>query len=211
MVLVSAWPALAAGLHLDVAPATLARVTYDPERLPPEMPPLAPDEKAVTEAEFRIAVGVQVLSDGSKKLAGGRRWARVTVTAIDVETKLHTTIWLPPDASDSLTAHEEGHRQLSERVYAEAQEPFRAQAKPWLGRSLEGEGGDVEAARDAAISRLIEELSAAWLARTHRVVEEVGGTYDALTDHGRALMAPDDAIGQALAAWRRAHPEPSDP
>lgn len=195
-----------AGFTLTLSPPTVARVTFDPQAPPPKMPTLGPDETAVAIAEFRVAVGVEVMSGGSERLADGSRRAKVTVTNVQVDTTLHTTIYLPPDATSSLAAHEEGHRLVAERVYAAAETPFRALVEPYLGRVLTGDGETLDAARDAATRDLVEELSGAWLAHTHGISEPTNILYDEITDHGRAVIAADDAVELALQRWQAERP-----
>lgn len=187
-------------LRLQIHSPEVVRRTFDPRLPPADLPPMAPDERALTHAEFRIAVGVD--TSGARPRRQGEEYrATVTVTGVEVETWLRVTLWLPHDASAQLVAHEEGHQALVERLYAEGEVHLQSAAAGWIEQELIGTGPSADAAREAAPRPVIEALTAGWIERTHGAAEVLGEAYDGATDHGRlAEPSAPAAVDRVLAS-----------
>lgn len=85
--------------------------TFDPENPPAEMA-LAPGENAACASDFASHANVH----GETETIDSTH-ATVTVTQIQVALKLTVTIWVPPDVSQHVMEHEQGHREISEYFY----------------------------------------------------------------------------------------------
>jgi hypothetical protein len=194
--------AAAPPVELVTHPPVVERRVFDPAAPPADLPPLEADERAITQAAFRIAVGADTVG-GRTQRDGTSHRAKVRVAGVAIQTWLTVTLWLPRDASPELVAHEEGHQRLVEQLYAEAEAPLREAAERWVGRELEATGPSADEARDAAAQPVIRELSAEWLAATHGQAEVLGARYDLLTDSGRQFEpSPAAAVDTVLREGR---------
>lgn len=170
---------------------------FDPAKPPKEMPRLKDDEAAVTYSQFGVGAGmdVEILNSTSNK---GQSVATVKVVGINLALQLSVTIWLPNNPAEKLITHEEGHRRISEMYYQEAEKIATDLAKPFLGKTLRGEGKDPQAAADEAMRRAIEQINQRYMATTNDAAAKVQDRYDELTDHGRNKLDEDEAIRQAM-------------
>ena len=80
----------------------------------------------------------------------------VTVEDLSVRLSLSITVWLPDKASKELAEHEEAHRAIAERFYADAEKVARPMAQKWVGKKLTGEGRDHHGAILRAATQLAE-------------------------------------------------------
>src|SRR5688572_11335488 len=149
---VAAPPAVLGSVSIEQEPVVVKRRTFDPARRTKEMPPLGPGISALTETVFHCGTNAryEVISRERGRPGGGCR-ATVRVRHVDVTLRLTITIWLPRDAGCKLKAHEEGHREIAERVYAGAEAAARAAAARMDGRRFSGEAGRCEEAVERAV------------------------------------------------------------
>jgi hypothetical protein len=167
LLLVARGPGMAsAATKVTRKPVAVARHTFDPQQdRPAKMPALSPGEDAVTATGF--GVGTQLRkSQTTRRLPDGRYRTSVSVDQLQVELEMTIDIWLPTDAAEKLKAHEEGHRVISERVYAEvADRAARVAGDAVDGRRYTGEGdtaAEAEAAATAAVGAAISQVNKAY-------------------------------------------------
>src|SRR5688500_1348167 len=105
-----------AGVSVKRTPPKVTTRTFDPSRPPAEMPPLNGNEAAVTESEFAcgMQVGVQVTQQGDAKPV-------MTITDVKAELRLEIVIWLPTNVTAKIRVHEQGHREIAEILYKDAE------------------------------------------------------------------------------------------
>ena len=199
-VLVAATATAAQGeITVDRRPAVVEHKTFDPNHPPSDLPPLNAGEAALTDSRFHCAVDLRYRT-ADRKLEGGRTVERLMVQSVHVRLEMNVTIWLPENAPAKLSAHEEGHRQILERVYGDAESIARRLSEGLDGRSIVGSGADLSAAERQAIRSAVDRFCHDYLARTAARASRVGDIYDDLTAHGtRAEPAEAEAIRQAFA------------
>ena len=192
------------GVQVNKKPAVITRRTFDPRNPPPEMPPLSRNEAAVTHSAYGVGAQVQVVVLHEDKSGGGQVSSEMRIESVKVDTTLGVTVWLPKNASKPLTAHEEGHREISEMFYEEAEGIAREVARPYLGRTIRGTGRTPEAAREAAMTKAIGEINGKYMSRTQIPSSRVNELFDRITDHGRnARVTVEEGIKRALEQYRK--------
>ncbi|HEY2585153.1 MAG TPA: hypothetical protein VGI81_05255 [Tepidisphaeraceae bacterium] len=187
-----------ADVTVDRQPTVVERRTFDPAHRPADMPPLQGNEAAVTESKFDCKVGMDYrVLDHNRRPDGCA--ATLQIRGIHIELQLKVLIWLPEHAPAKLVAHEEGHRRIAERVYAQAEQAARAIARPIDGKRVTGDGADCAAAEKRATESTADGFCKECLRQTATTAGRVGDVYDDLTAHGtRAEPAEDEAIRQAF-------------
>jgi len=184
-------PKITAAPTIIKQPPVIATRTFDPDNLPADMPPMIPGELAVTDSNFisdaRVSADVLQL---------GATGAMVTVTQVTVTLQLTLTMWVPVGATQHVIEHEEGHRQISEYFYLNADKLAARIASTYMGKQIRVTGTDTH----AEISNLLQKLGA-------EITEEYGKElnpdptqlrYDDITDHSRNEVDAKDAVAQAL-------------
>lgn len=188
-------------------PAVVTRHAFDPARPPAKLPHREPGEDAVTGSLFGVSTQLRT-QPTTRRLPDGTYRSSILTDAPRLELQLTVDIWVPTNATEKLKAHEEGHRQISEKMYAEVADRAAKVAGDAIdGRRFTGEGGTAAEAEKAAA----EAVEVAHKAMVKAYVDEVGtpnqqihNVYDALTKHGRvAELAEADAIKQA---WEKNTP-----
>lgn len=191
------------GVLVNRKPVAVTRRTFDPRRPPAEMPPLSRNEAAVTHSAYGVGAQVQVVVLNEDK-SGGQVVSEMRIESVKVDTTLGITVWLPKDASKPLTAHEEGHREISEMFYEDAEKVAREVAAPYVGRTIRGRARTPEAAREAAMTRAIGEINGKYMSRTQIPSSRVNELFDRITDHGRnSRVSVEEGIRRALEQYRK--------
>ena len=186
------------------APVALEYKRFDPFNPPTPPPPLEKDEAAVTVYRFGVEVDSKYSYSQPAKAPAGPVKLDVTVEEISVKLSLSVTIWLPDNASKELAAHEEAHRWIAERFYADAERIAAPMAKRWVGKKLPGEGRDAKAAARAAIDRLSGKLCSDYLDAINGPCERAHVIFDRLTDHGRNVRpGPKEGMERAMEEARK--------
>ncbi|MEA2711322.1 MAG: hypothetical protein QOF78_3923 [Phycisphaerales bacterium] len=193
MLLVASSSAMAEVEVTRKPPAAVTK-TFDPSRPPKEMPPLRPGEAAVCESKFLCQVQVEVEISS----APGER-PECKIVGIKSELRLDVVIWLPTDATHKIRVHEDGHRQISERFYAQAEEVAKKLGAKYVGKELEIKSSE-QAETRPIIQRVANEFCQEYLGTIEVPSEKVQMKYDQLTDHGRNKLSEREAIRRALAA-----------
>jgi len=172
-------------------PAQIGTRYFDPKRPPRERPPLTGIEEAVCAGDFLSDAAV-----GSQAQMTDATHAKATINKIKVTLQLNITIWLPNNPQKWTAEHEEGHRQISEHYYRNAEVVARRVAEPYIGKSFDISGGDLRRALGAAIGKIAEEITNEYNRRMP--VETTQARYDAITDHSQKDIPVADAVAQAL-------------
>jgi hypothetical protein len=132
--------------------------------------------------------------------------AKATINRIKVTLQLNITTWLPNNPQKWIVEHEEGHRQISEYYYRNAEVIARRIAEPYLGKTVDLSGADLRKALSAAIDKISEEITHEY--KRQMPVETTQERYDTITEHSRNNILVPDAVAQAL---KETFPEPAKP
>ncbi|MBH0195975.1 MAG: hypothetical protein HP494_10375 [Nitrospira sp.] len=164
---------------------------FDPNSPPGDRPPLRGSEEAVCVGDFLsdTSIGGQVGQIDSTH-------AKVTINRIKVTLQLNVTTWLPNNPRKWTVEHEEGHRQISEYYYRNADVVARRVAEPYIGKMFEVSGPDLHQALNAAIDTFAKEITNEY--NRQMPVETTQDRYDAITEHSRKEISIPDAVARAL-------------
>ena len=171
--------------------ATVTRHTFDPTAPPADMPPLVAPETAECDTDFISDASV---SGRSKKLDSTH--AEVTVTGVKVALELKINIWVPEGATQQVIEHEEGHRQISEYSYHDADKVAAQIAAEHIGEKISVSGSDLDAEFNSALQKIGAEITAEYNRRLNP--NAVQQRYDDITDHSRYEIAANDAVARVL-------------
>jgi hypothetical protein len=194
---------------IEKAKVKVAYKTFDPKHLPDPPPPVHEGEAAATVYGFGVETGLQYTYVETPRRGGGGGAGPVKLDFkmdhVTLKLSMTVTIWLPEGANDQLKAHEEGHRQLAEIFYADAEKAARKVASAMAGKSVSGEGSDIEAAGKAAIERVNKSLCDQFLKIVADPCERAQTAFDRITDHGRKEKpAAKEAVELAVKEGREA-------
>ncbi len=180
-------------------PAQIDTRYFDPNHPPRDRPPLTGAEEAVYAGDFlsNASVGGQVRQIDATH-------AKVTINRITVTLQLNITTWLPNNPQKWIVGHAEGHRQISEYYYRNAEVIARRIAEPYLGKSIDVSGPDLRNALSTAIDKIKEEITTEY--KRQMPVKTTQDRYDTLTEHSRKEIPIPDAVAQAL---KETYPEPA--
>ena len=195
---------LAAAASADVKitrePAAVEHKTFDPAHRPADMPPLKGNEAAVTQSTFECQVGVNY-EVVSRKPEGGRCATSIRLEGVRMTIHLKIVIWLPQGSPAKLKAHEEGHRQIDQRVYDGAESIARQIARAIDGQTVTGEADTCDTAEKEATKVAAGKLCRLYIEKVAKPASRISDTYDQITAHGtRAEPAEEEAIRQSFAA-----------
>ena len=181
----------ASALAITRQPVVAAVHTFEPSAPPPEMPPLAQDEQAQCDSYF---VSNASVAGKSEKIDATH--AIVTVTRVQMTLQLRINIWVPQGVSQKVMDHEEGHREISEHYYQNADRIADRIASGYVGQQVPVSGADL----GAEINKVLQNLSAEITAEYSRKVspEPAQQRFDDLTDHARNDLPATDAVLEAL-------------
>lgn len=174
---------------------------FDPRHLPEPPPPLKPGEAAVCVYNFGVEVDSQYSYHEPAEAPAADKPVKleVTIEEVSVRLSLGVTIWLPKDAEESLTAHEEGHRRIAEHYYASADRLAKGMASKLVGQKVTGEGKGLSAAGRAAVDRVNQKLCDDYLAAVNQPCERAQVAFDRVTDHSRKdKPTAEEAVGLAI-------------
>lgn len=179
------------GPIVNKEPVNYATRTFDAAAPPPEMPPLRPGDYAQCDSNF--------VSDA--RITGETRrtdpsHGTVTISQVHVTLKLNITVWLPGDASQQVVDHEQGHRQISEFYYQNAEKLAERISASYIGRQIEVTGADLNADADKQLHNVASEITAEYGRELN--TEPTQLLFDSITDHGRNGVVAKDAVDHAL-------------
>lgn len=178
-------------------PAVVQTRTFDRTDPPKEMPPLGDGEDALTVCDYRCEVNSKFRVVDRKKKDDGVEVV-VKIYAVTLTTHMNITIWIPVGAAAKLVAHEEGHRQIAEHIYENAEKIAKSVAKNMDERRIVGHGDSEQSATQSTMTALARETSDAYLKETAAKSSRVSEIYDALTGHG-TRQKPDEPEAIKLA------------
>ena len=173
-------------------PARVTMRTFDPANPPADMPPLrSSGEIAQCESSFTASANV-----GGQSRRTDATQAVFSVSQIRVTLQLEITIWAPQDVSQHVMEHEQGHRQISEYYYQNADKLAADIASRYMGREVSVSGDDL----DAEVHKALQEIGAEITAEYEKGLDPDPAQllYDSITDHSRNDVAVQDAVDHAL-------------
>jgi hypothetical protein len=172
-------------------PAQVGTRYFDPKRPPRDRPPLKGPEEAVCAGDFlsNASVGAQAMQTDATH-------AKATINRIKVTLQLDMTIWLPNNPQKWTIEHEDGHRQISEYYYQNAEAVARRVAESYIGKTVDISGSDLRKALSAAVGKIAEEITNEY--NRQMPVETTQDRYDTITEHSRKEIPVADAVAQAL-------------
>ena len=155
------------------------------------MPPLSPGEIAVCDANY--VSNVSVAGQGRQTDATHEI---VSITAVKANLRLVVTIWLPEGASQHVAEHENGHRQIAEALYQNADKLVTQIATAYIGRQDLVSGADL----NSEFTKLLQQEGAAITDEYNKQLnpEPIQLRYDSITDHSRNDVSASYAVAQVL-------------
>jgi hypothetical protein len=180
-----------AGPIITKQPVRFVNRTFDPANPPPEMPPMTPGEAAVCDSNFVASANVS----GNMHATDGTH-ADVTVTQVKISLQLNITIWTPAEVSPRVMEHENGHRQISEHYYENADKVAERIGATYLGRQIEVAGADLNAETGKQLQQMAAEITAEYGKELNP--DPAQELYDTITDHSRNDVAVQDAVTHAI-------------
>lgn len=187
-----------AAVKVEKAPAVIERKTFDPDRPPTNMPPLKDGELAVTASSFECSAQV-TYTPRRREMGNGNCRMTYHIDGLVVKIALHVTVWLPENAPDKLKAHEEGHREISERFYANAEKAAKLAGEKLDGRNIEATAPDCEKAASEKLAVANRGVAESFLKQVSAPSTRVQNIYDEVTAHGTRPVDEATAIKQAIA------------
>jgi hypothetical protein len=172
-------------------PVNFAQRTFDPAAPPPDMPPLTAGENAECVSDFNSSANVS----GQSRRTDATH-ATITITQIKVTLQLNITIWAPADASPHVIEHEQGHREISEHYYQNADELAKRIASTYMGKQVEVAGADLNAQTNIALQQMASEITEEYGKQLNPSPTQL--LYDSITDHSRNEVVVQDAVDHAL-------------
>jgi predicted secreted Zn-dependent protease len=172
---------------IEKAKVTVEYKTFDPKHLPDPPPPVDKGEAAATVYGYGVETNLQYTYPDAlpPRVEAGAVKMEFKMERVTLKLSLSVTVWLPEGANDQLKAHEEGHRQLAEMFYADADKAARKIAAKMAGKTVTGEGSSVTAAGKAAVERANKLLCDEFLQVVADPCQRAQTAFDRITDHGR--------------------------
>jgi hypothetical protein len=183
----------------------VARHTYDPARLPAGMPATQPDEAGVTVSDFSC------VAEARGHLISATQTPTVVIAsaeldAVEITLKLKVDEWVDKSAGEKTWRHEDGHRQISLRFDAHAEETAEIIAHGYVDHVFSAPGADAATAGRAALAAAAQKITDDYMAAVRDQSELVQEAYDRITQHGTNVVDEYDAIQEALAEVAREKP-----
>ena len=172
-------------------PVNFAQRTFDPAAPPPDMPPLTAGENAECVSDFNSSANVS----GQSRRTDATH-ATITITQIKVTLQLNITIWAPADASPHVIEHEQGHRQISEHYYQNADKLAERISSTYIGKQVEVAGTDLDAQTNIALQQMASEITEEYGKQLNPNPAQL--LYDSITDHSRNDVVVQEAVDHAL-------------
>ncbi len=172
-------------------PVNFAQRTFDPANPPADMPAMTPGESAECDSNFQSDAHV-----GGETRQTDSTHATVTVTQIKMTLQLNITIWTPADVNPHVIEHEEGHRQISEFYYQNADKIAEQIAATYMGKQVEIASSDLDAEANKALQQMASEITAEYNKELNPEPTQL--LYDTITDHSRNEVVAKDAVAHAL-------------
>jgi hypothetical protein len=186
--------AQAGPVRVQRAEPVIKRTEFDRRRPPSDMPPLTPPESGVCKTTFELAANVTYSTEPLS-----RTTVRIYVDELDIETRLRFDIFTLRNAPPKLRAHEEGHREIGEHFYENAERIALESGRRLIGATFDGEGRDAQAAQRDAFSKVISAIENDYMARVRIPSSSANERFDEITRHGLDPIDETEAIALAIA------------
>ena len=177
--------------RISKQPIVVASRTFDPAAPPADMPPLAAGENAECDSDFEANASV-----GGETRVSDATHGIVTVTQINVTLQLNITIWLPAGVTQHVVEHEEGHREISESYYQNADKHAERIAATYMGKQVDITGTDLNAESNKVLQKMATEITQEYNKELNPEPAQL--LYDTITDHSRNEVVVKDAVAHAL-------------
>ena len=177
--------------RINKQPVVVASRTFDPAAPPADMPPLAAGENAECDSDFEANASV-----GGETRVSDATHGIVTVTQINVTLQLNITIWLPARVTQHVVEHEEGHREISESYYQNADKHAERIAATYMGKQVDITGTDLNAESNKVLQKMAVEITEEYNKELNPEPAQL--LYDTITDHSRNEVVVKDAVAHAL-------------
>jgi len=165
--------------------------TFDPAAPPVGMPPLHSGEAAVCDADFIARSSVR----GQPRRTDSTH-AMLTITNVMMTLQLQTNVWVPIDAPQTITDHEEGHREIAEYNYQTADKLAERIAAAYIGKRVEVTGDDLDSAASQKLLEIATEITNEYTKQINNSPTQL--LYDDITDHSRNGVIAKDAVDHAI-------------
>jgi hypothetical protein len=171
--------------------------SFDPANPPADMPRMNPNQAAVTQSYFLAdtRVGGRVVD---RKLTSEGHQASIVVERVRMTLRLRITTWLPKNGLQKTARHEDGHRQIAEHYYANAEQIARSLAQELIGQTISATADDYPAAGDKALQEAAKRLGTKYLSRTDSPSGRAHTFYDQMTAFGTNAVDEAQAIARAI-------------
>ena len=183
-------------------PVAVVNHTFDPTAPPANMPPLSGGEIAVCDSDFQSDASVR----GESRQTDSTH-ATVTITQVKMTLQLNINIWVPTGATQRVTDHEEGHRQISEHYYQTADKLAEKIAARYLGRQVDIAGADLGAESTKMLQQIAHEITGEYNKELNPGPTQL--LYDDIADHGRNDVVVQDAVAHAIKNMAVESPQPT--
>lgn len=165
--------------------------TFDPRWPLRNMPPLRPPEEAVCASDFLSDASVGGQAEQTDSTHG-----KLTINRIKVTLQLNITIWVTSNPPKTTVDHEDGHRQISEYYYKNAEAIARRIVEPYIGKIIAISGRDLRKAVSAALQQAGADITNEY--NRQMPVETTQARFDLIIEHSRKDIPVPDAVAQAL-------------
>jgi hypothetical protein len=176
--------------------SVVQRVEFDPATPPRGM---RPPEAGICNTTFELDIGVSYTAEP---------WLQettlITVTALDLTTRLTFEIYTAKDAPQKVRDHEEAHRKIGDYYYRNAATVADQVSRPLIGTTFEGTGPTEDAAQKNAVAKVLASIENDYMARTRDRSVAANVRFDTITHHGLDPIGENTAIARAVAV----DPEP---
>jgi hypothetical protein len=187
-----------AQVTVEKRPPVIERKTFDPAKRPSDMPELKAGEAAVTESRFDCTAQL-TYKVTERKTTDTNCSVLLRVLAVQVTLSAKVVVWLPASAPGQLAAHEEGHRQIDQRVYDEAIGEVEKRAKLLEGQTLHASAADCDVAEKKATQAAADAFCDDYLKMIGNRSGRVNDAYDKITAHGiKSEPSPELAVSKAF-------------
>lgn len=174
--------------------------TFDHTNPGPEVP-IKGREAATTHCSYDYVVDIGLQSISSRR--NEDIYAHTfKITRLAVRLNLPITFWLPDTVNQRLREHEDGHRQIYEEIYSNAEKTAARQAQEILSETFIGQGKTLEDAQNDAKTKIAIELNRRYGNEILAYARMVTQLYDNATKSGKNRTPVFLAIRESfLQAW----------
>lgn len=195
-----AWAASTDPVTVTKEPPLVLTKTFDHANPGPEVP-IKGREAATTHCSYDYFVDIGLQSVASKR-SGDICSHTFKVTRLAVRLTLPITFWLPDTVNRRLREHEDGHRQIYEEIYGNAEKTAQRQAQELLDETFIGQGKTLEEAKEDAKAKIGMELNRRYGREILTYAKLVTQLYDNATRSGTNRTPVFLAIRESfLQAW----------